>query len=74
MPKNKQRRALKNWAVFSGIGIQMGLIIFLGNVLGKWLDGKFETTFLETTITLIAIFAAMFSVIYRVNRFNVDDK
>lgn len=74
MPKNKKKGALRNWAVFSGIGIQMGLIIFLGNLLGIWLDGKLETTFLETTITLIAIFAAMFSVIYRVNRFNANDK
>jgi len=73
MPKSKKKGALRNWAVFSGIGIQMGLIIFLGNVLGKWLDGKFTTSFLETTITLIAIFAAMFSVIYRVNRFNGND-
>lgn len=74
MPKSKKKGALRNWAVFSGIGIQMGLIIFLGNLLGIWLDGKLETTFLETTITLIAIFVSMFSVIYRVNRFNANDK
>jgi len=67
---SKYNRGLKNWAVFSGIGIQMGLIIYLGNLLGVWLDTYFNTTFLEITVTLIAIFAAMFSVIYQVNRFN----
>lgn len=69
MPK-KPKKGLKNWAVFSGIGLQMGLIIFLGNLLGSWLDQKFSTTYLETTSTLIAIFLAMFSVIVQVNRFN----
>lgn len=73
MPK-KQKKILKNWAVFSGIGIQMGLIIFLGNLLGSWLDQKFSTTYLEITITLIAIFVAMFSVIIQVNRFNKNNE
>lgn len=72
MGKNKERKALKNWAVFSGIGFQMALTIFLGNKLGVWLDGKFETTFLETTLTLVAIFSSMFLIIYRVNRLNKE--
>lgn len=70
MVKNKEKKALKNWAIFSGIGLQMGLIIFLGNALGSWLDAKFEKSFLEDTITIIAVFLAMFSVVYRVNRLN----
>lgn len=74
MPRNKEKKALKSWAVFSGIGIQMGVIIFLGNLLGTWLDTKFQTKFLETTLTLIAIFLAMFSVIYQVNRHNAPNK
>ena len=74
MPKNKEQKPLKGWAVFSGIGIQMGLIIYLGNLLGVWLDKKWQTTYLETTVTLIAIFLAMFSVIYQVNRYNARKK
>ncbi|NAS31660.1 hypothetical protein GTQ40_11805 [Flavobacteriaceae bacterium R38] len=71
MTKNKKSGSpLKNWAVFSGIGLQMGLTIFLGNVLGAWMDKKFQTAFLEETITLIAIFSSMFMIVYRVNRFN----
>ena len=72
MGKNKEKKALKNWAVFSGIGLQMGLTIILGNRLGIWLDGKLETSFLETTLTLITIFASMFLIIYRVNRLNKE--
>lgn len=72
MVKNKEKKALKNWAAFSSIGLQMGLTIFLGNLLGVWLDKKLETSFLEETITLIAVFAAMFLIIYRVNRLNKE--
>ncbi|MEL6810828.1 MAG: AtpZ/AtpI family protein [Bacteroidota bacterium] len=70
----KNPKGLRNWAVFSGIGLQMGLIIYLGNLLGIWLDGKLSTTFLEATITVIAVFGAMFSVIYRLNKFNARNK
>jgi len=66
----KPKNQLKNWAVFSGIGIQMGLTIFLGNLIGVWLDKKLSTSFLEETITLIAVFMAMYIVIKRVNKFD----
>ena len=52
----------------------MGLIIYLGHLLGVWLDTKFETNFLEETLTIIAVFGAMFSVVYRINKFNAKDK
>ncbi len=69
--KNKKpNNQLKNWAVFSGIGIQMGVIIFLGNLLGKWIDKKFNITFSEELITLIAVFLAMYTIVYRVNKIN----
>tara|TARA_Y100000034_G_scaffold105927_1_gene134171 strand:+ start:531598 stop:531774 length:177 start_codon:yes stop_codon:yes gene_type:complete len=52
----------------SGAGIQMGLTIYLGYLLGEWLDGKLETTFLTETITLFAIFLSMYSLIRQVNK------
>ena len=61
---------LKNWAIFSGIGLQMGITIFLGNLLGNWLDYKFNLSFLEETLTLVAIFTSMYAIIHRVNKFN----
>jgi len=63
MPKNKEKRALNNWAKFSTIAIQMGATIYLGNLLGLWLDKKFATTFLESTVTLLAVFLSMYIVI-----------
>ena len=68
--EKKPEKPLRNWAIFSGIGLQMGLTIFLGNALGAWLDKRNQTTFLEETITIIAVFISMFMVVYRVNRLN----
>jgi len=48
----------------------MGLTIYLGFLLGSWLDRVFETTFLKETITLLAIFLAMYSLIKQANRIN----
>ena len=71
-PSKKKGKGLKNWAVFSSIGLQMGLIIYLGNLLGQWLDEKFTTTYLENIITLLAVFGAMYSVVSRLKQFNTD--
>jgi len=71
-PSKRKDKGLKNWAVFSSIGLQMGLIIYLGNLFGKWLDQELSTTFLENTITVISVFGAIYSVISRLKHFNSD--
>lgn len=68
--ERKPKSPLRNWAIFSGIGLQMGLMIYLGNILGAWLDKKNQTAFLEETITIIAVFLSMFMIVYRVNKLN----
>ena len=70
MPRKKGNAPLKNWAKFSTIALQMGLIIFLSNKLGVWLDQKFEYTFFTNTCTLIGVFFAMLSVIQSVKQIN----
>ena len=70
MPKNKEKEALRTWGRFSTIAIQMGVTIYLGNLLGGWLDQKLETTFLESTITLLAVFLSMYIVIKAVMQLN----
>ena len=62
--------ALRNAAKLSGAGVQMGLTIYLGNLLGSWLDRKFEATYLEITVTLLAIFLSMYAMIRQVNQLN----
>ncbi len=67
--KNKEpKKQLSKFVRFSGIALQMGLTIYLGSLLGEWLDTKYDTqNQLFTKIcTLAAVFVAMFSVIYNV--------
>ena len=65
-PKKPLNKALQ----LSGAGLQMGLTIYLGFLLGKWLDAKFQLTFLTETITLLAVFLAMYSLIKQANSIN----
>ncbi|APZ45759.1 hypothetical protein BW723_05370 [Polaribacter reichenbachii] len=68
---NKTNKKPLNKALqLSGAGLQMGLTIYLGFLLGKWLDKTFETNFLKETITLLAIFLAMYSLIKQANKIN----
>ena len=69
--KNKKVKKPLNKALqLSGAGLQMGLTIYLGFLLGKWLDKTFETAFLKETVTLLAIFLSMYSLIKQANRIN----
>ncbi len=68
--KDTQKKPLNKAIQLSGAGIQMGLTIYLGFLLGEWLDKNLETSFLTTTITLIAIFIATYSLIKQANKIN----
>ena len=71
MEKNpKQKKSLNKAIHLSGAGLQMGVTIYLGFILGKWLDSVFETAFLTQTVTLLAIFLAMYSLIKQANKIN----
>jgi membrane protein DedA with SNARE-associated domain len=71
LPKNKDTM---KWLRFSGIAIQMGVVIWLGNVLGKYIDTKTERgdELWSKIITLIAVLLAMFSVIREVIKIGKD--
>ena len=69
-PRNDNSELLRNAASLSGVAIQMGVTIFLGNLLGEWLDEKYEKTFLEDTFTLLAVFLSIYLVIKKVMALN----
>ncbi len=70
MEKEKQNVALKNWARFSTIALQMGVTIYLGSLLGHWLAAKFELLWLEKGVTLFSVFVAIYLVIRSVISLN----
>ncbi|MDO6595913.1 AtpZ/AtpI family protein [Oceanihabitans sp. 2_MG-2023] len=59
---------------FTSTAFQMGATIWLGNLLGNWLDIKYQTTYLENTITLLAVFISMYLVISQVLKISKDNK
>lgn len=69
--KKKEKKKPLNKAIqLSGAGLQMGLTIYLGFLLGEWLDVKFETTYLEQTVTLVAIFISIYLLIRQAKKIN----
>jgi len=66
----KPKGQLKQVAVLSGIGIQMGATIYLFVMLGKWLDSKYnngEDLFMIIT-TLLGVGVSLYVVLKQVNR------
>lgn len=71
MPQKKNNKSqLNKYIRFSGVAIQMGVIIYLGSLLGKWLDQKYpnENELYLKICTLAAVFGAMYSVIRGVSK------
>jgi hypothetical protein len=66
MSDNKFRSAIK----YSGIAIQMALIILVFNFVGEKLGGRFEKEWIPSLITLLGVFLAMTSVIAQVLKEN----
>ena len=69
--KNKGQN---KWLSLITIPFQMGLIIFVFNYLGAYLDERNSKNYFEKTITLLGIFLSMYYVIKQVNQINKEDK
>lgn len=69
-PPKKEDSPLRVAAGLSGIAIQMGATIFLGNYVGAWLDRKYQDVFWEDTLTLLAVFLSIYLVIKKVMSLN----
>ena len=66
----KKENPLKQVAVLSGIGIQMGAIIYLFVLLGKWLDTTYnngEKLFIIIS-TLLGVAVSLYVVVKQLNR------
>ncbi|QDO93129.1 AtpZ/AtpI family protein [Formosa sediminum] len=64
----QKKKQLNKYAKFTSIALQMGLTIYLGSILGEWLDQKFENEnqLYFKIVTLVAVFVAMYAVIRQV--------
>ena len=68
--KDNRKNPLRNFAIFSGIAIQMGVTIFLFAWLGRWLDDTYndgKKLYLIIS-TLLGVAIAIYVVIKQLNR------
>ncbi len=66
----KPKKQLKNAAVLLGIGLQMGVTIYLFVFLGKWLDANYndgEKLYI-IIMTLLGVAISLYAVLKQVNR------
>jgi F0F1-type ATP synthase assembly protein I len=77
MPENKKnkKKQPKRFIVLITVASQMGITIFLGATLGKYLDAKYqsEKSWLTITLTLFALLISLYSVLQTINKLNNDD-
>jgi len=68
--KEEKQKQLKAYIGYSGMAIQMGVTIYLGSYLGKYLDGEYPnpSQYFTKGITLFAVFISMYLVISKVVR------
>ena len=66
----KKDNPLKHVAILMGIGIEMGVIIYLFVMLGKWLDATYNDGQKMYIIfcTLFGVAASLFIVVKQLNR------
>ncbi len=64
MTEKKPKKRLNKYIVLTGIGLQMGVIIYLAANLGKWLDAKYTDSNIYTIIlTLLGIVLSFYSLL-----------
>ena len=72
--KNKKKQP-KRFIILIAVASQMGIIIFLGANLGKFLDAKYqaEKAWFTITLTLVALLLSLYSVLQTLKKLNNDD-
>lgn len=66
--------SFKYYARFSAIALQMGVTIFAGAYVGKWLDSKYSTdkNWFTIVLTISSVAIALISVLKQVNKINKE--
>jgi F0F1-type ATP synthase assembly protein I len=67
-PKNNPKKPYHSYVVFSGIAIQMGVVIAIFSYFGIWLDRKYthENRIFTIVFSLLGVFVALYSTIKQV--------
>lgn len=72
---SKNSNTTRTFIRFTGIGLQLGVSIYLGHMLGVWLDEQYpnEGDYWSKGITLFVIFGSMISIIRQVQKMSNEE-
>lgn len=75
MSEQRTPKGLLKYIRFTGMGLQMGITIWLGSLLGAWLDQRLhvENQLFYKGVTMFAVFGSIFSFIRQVIKISKDD-
>ena len=67
---------LSKFVRFSGMGVQMGLTIYVASWIGNWLDEKYalENVSFFKILTILAVFGTTYSIIRQVIKMGQEDE
>lgn len=67
---------LSKFVRFSGMGVQMGLTIYVASWIGHWLDDKYalENVSFFKILTILAVFGTTYSIIRQVVKMGQEDE
>ena len=69
MVQKKPKKRLNKYIALSGIGLQMGITIYLAAQLGKWLDSKYtENNAYTIVLTLLGIALSFYSLLRQLKK------
>lgn len=67
-PRGNNRQVIRASLKYSALGLEMGVAIGLGVLIGNWLDGKFQCRPVLTLVMLFLGIATAFNGLFRVVR------
>ena len=72
----KPKKPHNTFIRFTGLAIEMGATIYVGSLLGKWLDERYPNPdgLYTKIVTLVAVFLAMYLVISQVMKNTEKDQ
>ena len=75
MKKPNESKRSNRYLVLSSAGLQMGVTIYLGAYLGKWLDEKspLDKNWYTIICTLSAVVLALWQLLRQVNKLNEEN-
>lgn len=72
---DSNNRMLSKFVRFTGMGLQMGVTIWVASLIGEWLDGKYPSTWISyfKVCTIVAVFGSTYSIIRQVIKMSNDE-